>query len=172
MVKEKGTNTSDVICGKCLVPQAGAVWSRDLLHGGTPLIPSPLAESARRSSLSVLIPITAAVVTCLVGICIYCLVHTGEERGLGPRSLGRRGWAKVGGMSAALLILGTAPKRGCPEPRVLPLGGHLLEPGSALPAGTPVLPQPEPGRLPEDRARAGPLRGTQSPRAGTASCRP
>lgn len=106
MVKEKGTNTSDVICGKCPVPQAGAVWSRDLLHGGTPLIPSPLAESARRSSLSVLIPITAAVVTCLVGICIYCLVHTGEERGLGPRSLGRRGWAKVGGMSAALLILG------------------------------------------------------------------
>lgn len=106
MVKEKGTNTSDVICGKCLVPQAGAVWSRDLLHGGTPLIPSPLAESARRSSLSVLIPITAAVVTCLVGICIYCLVHTGEEQGLGPRSLGRRGWAKVGRMSAALLILG------------------------------------------------------------------
>ncbi|NWZ30202.1 TNR5 factor, partial [Asarcornis scutulata] len=66
VVKEKGTNTSDVIC-----------------------------ESGRRSSLSVLIPITAAVVTCLVGICIYCLVHTGEERGLGPQSLGRRGWAKV-----------------------------------------------------------------------------
>lgn len=35
-------------------------------------------ESNRRSSLSVLIPITAAVVTCLVGVCIYCLVHTGE----------------------------------------------------------------------------------------------
>ncbi|OXB57604.1 hypothetical protein ASZ78_010566 [Callipepla squamata] len=50
VVKVKGTNTSDVIC-----------------------------ESGRRSSLSVLIPITAAVVTCLVGICIYCLVHTGEE---------------------------------------------------------------------------------------------
>ncbi|KAK1211238.1 TNR5 factor, partial [Pygoscelis papua] len=49
VVKAKGTNTSDVIC----------------------------AESGRRSSLSVLIPITAAVVTCLVGICIYCLVHTG-----------------------------------------------------------------------------------------------
>ncbi|NXF09012.1 TNR5 factor, partial [Smithornis capensis] len=48
MVKVKGTNTSDVIC----------------------------AESGRRSSLSVLIPITAAVVTCLVGVCIYCLVHT------------------------------------------------------------------------------------------------
>ncbi|XP_072206349.1 tumor necrosis factor receptor superfamily member 5 isoform X2 [Excalfactoria chinensis] len=48
VVKVKGTNTSDVIC-----------------------------ESSRRSSLSVLIPITAAVVTCLVGICIYCLVHTG-----------------------------------------------------------------------------------------------
>ncbi|NXP13764.1 TNR5 factor, partial [Thinocorus orbignyianus] len=47
-VKVKGTNTSDVIC-----------------------------ESSKRSSLSVLIPITAAVVTCLVGICIYCLVHTG-----------------------------------------------------------------------------------------------
>uniref|UniRef100_A0A8C3BU60 Tumor necrosis factor receptor superfamily member 5 n=1 Tax=Cairina moschata TaxID=8855 RepID=A0A8C3BU60_CAIMO len=55
VMKEKGTNTSDVIC-----------------------------ESGRRSSLSVLIPITAAVVTCLVGICIYCLVHTGEEWGLGP----------------------------------------------------------------------------------------
>ncbi|NXL61293.1 TNR5 factor, partial [Chordeiles acutipennis] len=48
VVKAKGTNTSDVIC-----------------------------ESGKRSSLSVLIPITAAVVTCLVGICIYCLVHTG-----------------------------------------------------------------------------------------------
>ncbi|KAF1570218.1 Tumor necrosis factor receptor superfamily member 5, partial [Eudyptes moseleyi] len=48
VVKSKGTNTSDVIC----------------------------AESGRRSSLSVLIPITAAVITCLVGICIYCLVHT------------------------------------------------------------------------------------------------
>ncbi|KAF1460611.1 Tumor necrosis factor receptor superfamily member 5, partial [Pygoscelis antarcticus] len=52
VVKAKGTNTSDVIC----------------------------AESGRRSSLSVLIPITAAVVTCLVGICIYCLVHTGGGR--------------------------------------------------------------------------------------------
>lgn len=31
MLKEKGTNTSDVICGKCLVPQAGPVRSRDLL---------------------------------------------------------------------------------------------------------------------------------------------
>uniref|UniRef100_A0A8D2P8U8 CD40 molecule n=1 Tax=Zosterops lateralis melanops TaxID=1220523 RepID=A0A8D2P8U8_ZOSLA len=49
VVKVKGTNSSDVIC-----------------------------ESNRRSSLSVLIPITAAVVTCLVGVCIYCLVHTGE----------------------------------------------------------------------------------------------
>ncbi|NXV21558.1 TNR5 factor, partial [Cepphus grylle] len=48
VVKVKGTNTSDVIC-----------------------------ESGRRSSLSVLIPITAVIVTCLVGICIYCLVHTG-----------------------------------------------------------------------------------------------
>ncbi|XP_076207846.1 tumor necrosis factor receptor superfamily member 5 isoform X4 [Aptenodytes patagonicus] len=52
VVKAKGTNTSDVIC----------------------------AESGRRSSLSVLIPITAAVVTCLVGICIYCLVHTDPRR--------------------------------------------------------------------------------------------
>ncbi|XP_009328193.1 PREDICTED: tumor necrosis factor receptor superfamily member 5 [Pygoscelis adeliae] len=51
VVKAKGTNTSDVIC-----------------------------ESGRRSSLSVLIPITAAVVTCLVGICIYCLVHTDPRR--------------------------------------------------------------------------------------------
>lgn len=50
---------------------------------GTSLTPSPSAESGRRSSLSVLIPITAAVVTCLVGICIYCLVHTGK--GLGYR---------------------------------------------------------------------------------------
>ncbi|NWZ65099.1 TNR5 factor, partial [Acrocephalus arundinaceus] len=49
VVKVKGTNSSDVIC-----------------------------ESSKRSSLSVLIPITAAVVTCLVGVCIYCLVHTGE----------------------------------------------------------------------------------------------
>ncbi|NXK32797.1 TNR5 factor, partial [Piprites chloris] len=47
-LKVKGTNTSDVIC-----------------------------ESGKRSSLSVLIPISAAVVTCLVGVCIYCLVHTG-----------------------------------------------------------------------------------------------
>ncbi|NWX80949.1 TNR5 factor, partial [Alca torda] len=51
VVKVKGTNTSDVIC-----------------------------ESGRRSSLSVLIPITAAIVTCLVGICIYCLVHTDPRR--------------------------------------------------------------------------------------------
>ncbi|NXG72093.1 TNR5 factor, partial [Baryphthengus martii] len=51
VLKAKGTNSSDVIC----------------------------AELSRRSSLSVLIPITAAIVTCLVGICIYCLVHTGEE---------------------------------------------------------------------------------------------
>ncbi|NXU86024.1 TNR5 factor, partial [Xiphorhynchus elegans] len=47
MLKMKGTNVSDVIC----------------------------AEFSRRSSLSVLIPITAAVITCLVGVCIYCLVH-------------------------------------------------------------------------------------------------
>ncbi|NXS74417.1 TNR5 factor, partial [Pandion haliaetus] len=54
VVKEKGTNTSDVIC----------------------------AESGRLSFLSVLIPITAAVVTCLLGVCIYCLVHTdGGRRG-------------------------------------------------------------------------------------------
>ncbi|NXK16485.1 TNR5 factor, partial [Arenaria interpres] len=52
VVKVKGTNTSDVIC-----------------------------ESGKRSSLSVLIPITAAVVTCLVGVCIYCLVHAEEGRG-------------------------------------------------------------------------------------------
>ncbi|XP_065501677.1 tumor necrosis factor receptor superfamily member 5 isoform X2 [Caloenas nicobarica] len=51
VVKVQGTNTSDVIC-----------------------------ESSRRSSLSVLIPITAAVVTCLLGICIYCLVHTDPRR--------------------------------------------------------------------------------------------
>ncbi|XP_050169786.1 tumor necrosis factor receptor superfamily member 5 isoform X1 [Myiozetetes cayanensis] len=50
-LKVEGTNTSDVIC-----------------------------ESSRRSSLSVLIPITAAVVTCLVGVCIYCLVHTDSRR--------------------------------------------------------------------------------------------
>ncbi|NWX12257.1 TNR5 factor, partial [Aegotheles bennettii] len=49
VVKVKGTNSSDVIC-----------------------------ESGGRSSLSVLIPISAAVVTCLVGVCIYCLVHTGK----------------------------------------------------------------------------------------------
>ncbi|XP_014799172.1 PREDICTED: tumor necrosis factor receptor superfamily member 5 [Calidris pugnax] len=51
VVKVKGTNTSDVIC-----------------------------ESGKRSSLSVLIPITAAVVTCLVGVCIYCLVHADPRR--------------------------------------------------------------------------------------------
>ncbi|NXD16196.1 TNR5 factor, partial [Nothocercus nigrocapillus] len=51
VVKAKGTNTSDVLC-----------------------------ESSRRSSLSVLIPIAAAITTCLVGICIYCLVHRGESR--------------------------------------------------------------------------------------------
>ncbi|XP_062444927.1 tumor necrosis factor receptor superfamily member 5 [Rhea pennata] len=51
VVKAKGTNTSDALC-----------------------------ESSRRSSLSVLIPITAAVVTCLVGICIYCLVHKDPRR--------------------------------------------------------------------------------------------
>ncbi|NXV92330.1 TNR5 factor, partial [Calonectris borealis] len=55
VVKAKGTNTSDVIC-----------------------------ESGRRSSLSVLIPITAAVITCLVGICIYCLVHRGGGRSCLP----------------------------------------------------------------------------------------
>lgn len=31
MVKVQGTNTSDVICGKCLLPRAGPVLSRDLL---------------------------------------------------------------------------------------------------------------------------------------------
>lgn len=46
---------------------------------GASLTPSPPAESSRRSSLSVLIPITAAVVTCLVGVCIYCLVRRGER---------------------------------------------------------------------------------------------
>uniref|UniRef100_A0A8B9P5V0 Tumor necrosis factor receptor superfamily member 5 n=1 Tax=Apteryx owenii TaxID=8824 RepID=A0A8B9P5V0_APTOW len=51
VVKAKGTNMSDVLC-----------------------------ESSKRSSLSVLIPITAAVVTCLVGICIYCLVHKDPRR--------------------------------------------------------------------------------------------
>ncbi|XP_071428859.1 tumor necrosis factor receptor superfamily member 5 isoform X3 [Pithys albifrons albifrons] len=51
LLKVKGTNTSDVIC-----------------------------ESSRRSSLSVLIPITAAIVTCLVGVCIYCLVHTDSRQ--------------------------------------------------------------------------------------------
>ncbi|NXJ53525.1 TNR5 factor, partial [Spizaetus tyrannus] len=51
VVKEKGTNTSDVIC-----------------------------ESGRLSFLSVLIPTTAAVVTCLLGICIYCLVHADPRR--------------------------------------------------------------------------------------------
>ncbi|XP_069656895.1 tumor necrosis factor receptor superfamily member 5 isoform X1 [Haliaeetus albicilla] len=51
VVKEKGTNISDVIC-----------------------------ESGRLSFLSVLIPITAAVVTCLLGICIYCLVHADPRR--------------------------------------------------------------------------------------------
>ncbi|XP_014744460.1 PREDICTED: tumor necrosis factor receptor superfamily member 5 [Sturnus vulgaris] len=51
VVKVKGTNSSDVIC-----------------------------ESSRRSSLSVLIPITAAVVTCLLGVGIYCLVHTDSRR--------------------------------------------------------------------------------------------
>ncbi|KAL2296901.1 hypothetical protein Nmel_014952 [Mimus melanotis] len=51
VVKVKGTNSSDVIC-----------------------------ESSRHSSLSVLIPIAAAVVTCLVGVCIYCLVHTDSRR--------------------------------------------------------------------------------------------
>ncbi|NXE92900.1 TNR5 factor, partial [Menura novaehollandiae] len=50
VVKVKGTNSSDVIC-----------------------------ESGRRSSLSVLIPIVAAVVTCLVGACIYCVVRTEGE---------------------------------------------------------------------------------------------
>ncbi|KAM6243356.1 tumor necrosis factor receptor superfamily member 5 isoform 2-T2 [Spheniscus humboldti] len=59
VVKSKGTNTSDVIC-----------------------------ESGRRSSLSVLIPITAAVITCLVGICIYCLVHTDPRRRVQKQSLG------------------------------------------------------------------------------------
>lgn len=29
MVKVKGTNSSDVICGKCLVPRADPVQSRD-----------------------------------------------------------------------------------------------------------------------------------------------
>ncbi|NWW92989.1 TNR5 factor, partial [Rhynochetos jubatus] len=46
VVKVGGTDASDVIC-----------------------------ESGRRSSLSVLIPIAAAVLTCLLGICIYCRVH-------------------------------------------------------------------------------------------------
>ncbi|NXI60377.1 TNR5 factor, partial [Chloroceryle aenea] len=51
VVKVKGTNTSDVIC-----------------------------EPGRRSSLSVLIPITAVIIMCFVGICIYCLVHVDPRR--------------------------------------------------------------------------------------------
>ncbi|KAM6248732.1 tumor necrosis factor receptor superfamily member 5 isoform 2-T2 [Porphyrio hochstetteri] len=61
VVKAKGTSTSDVIC-----------------------------ESSKRSSLSVLIPITAAVVTCLVGILIYCLVHTNRDPGAPPARGGGR----------------------------------------------------------------------------------
>lgn len=48
MMKEKGTNTSDVICGKCLVPQAGAVWSRDLLpwrHPADPISPGRVRQA-------------------------------------------------------------------------------------------------------------------------------
>ncbi|NXW87364.1 TNR5 factor, partial [Alopecoenas beccarii] len=79
VVKAQGTNTSDVIC-----------------------------ESSRRSSLSVLIPIAAAVITCLLGICIYCLVHTAWER------RGRRG----GGCSC--LPLTPAPVQiGARKPREL-----------------------------------------------------
>ncbi|PKU33750.1 tumor necrosis factor receptor superfamily member hypothetical protein [Limosa lapponica baueri] len=109
VVKVKGTNTSDVICGKCPVPRAGLVQSRDLLvprvlqhseelawplgvlgrgvphywHDAFLLLSVPMRdpESSKRSSLSVLIPITAAVVTCLVGVCIYCLVHSGKWLG-------------------------------------------------------------------------------------------
>ncbi|KAM6112981.1 tumor necrosis factor receptor superfamily member 5 [Pterocles gutturalis] len=62
VVKAKGTNTSDVVC-----------------------------ESSRRSSLSVLIPITAAVVTCLVGICIYCLLHTALTPGPVQAGAGKPG---------------------------------------------------------------------------------
>lgn len=65
---------------------------------GASLTPSSPTESSRRSSLSVLIPITAAVVTCLVGVCIYCLVHRGEGLkhmecclGQGRENLSQRG---------------------------------------------------------------------------------
>ncbi|XP_064377829.1 tumor necrosis factor receptor superfamily member 5 [Dromaius novaehollandiae] len=51
VVKVKGTNTSDVLC-----------------------------EPSRRSSLSALIPVTAATVACLAGISIYCLLHRDPRR--------------------------------------------------------------------------------------------
>lgn len=35
MVKVKGTNSSDVICGKCLVPRADPVQSRDPPQGSS-----------------------------------------------------------------------------------------------------------------------------------------
>lgn len=53
-------------------------WGRGSLGHWVPTDALSSAESGGRSSLSVLIPIAAAVVTCLVGICIYCLVHTGK----------------------------------------------------------------------------------------------
>ncbi|NXE67718.1 TNR5 factor, partial [Calcarius ornatus] len=71
-------------------------WTRYCLSADHVLPPAPVSWSilccqfsCRRSSLSVLIPITAAVVTCLVGVCIYCLVHTGE--GLKPIEAGEPG---------------------------------------------------------------------------------
>lgn len=103
-----------------------------------------LAESSRRSSLSVLIPITAAVVTCLLGICIYCLVHTGEGLGHGKRChAGLRG--RAGRVAAAL---GTRPGH-----------GSLSTPpaesaGSVLGRGTFVLLQPKLGQLLEESAGA------------------
>lgn len=91
----------------------------------SPLSPHPLAESSRRSSLSVLIPITAVVVTCLVGICIYCLVHTGEEPSReGSGSSTSNGEALQGvamwhpASPAPSLLEGWGPGRAGPPPMV------------------------------------------------------
>lgn len=92
--------------------------------------PSSSAESGRRSSLSVLIPITAAVVTCLVGVCIYCLVHAGKGLGQGEQCLGQRGHtglrSQAGRMAAALPRVGQ------------PLWGHRqgMAPRACCPAGS------------------------------------
>uniref|UniRef100_A0A8B9IX97 Tumor necrosis factor receptor superfamily member 5 n=1 Tax=Amazona collaria TaxID=241587 RepID=A0A8B9IX97_9PSIT len=133
MVKVKGTNASDVIC-----------------------------ESGRQSSLSVLIPIAAVAVTCLMGIFIYYyLVHRGKRlpwpawpHGAEEPSRGHGGSSAKSGAAP----LGTLLGHGCPSPmpycismsRMLCPDCHLLCPSFRSDPKQQMQKQGKPGRPEEN----------------------